>query len=57
MERTECADFLKTRQLCAGIVQPIVHDTCQVNYKLINATIVILILFETKYAIFNSLLF
>jgi hypothetical protein len=31
MERAECADFLNTRQLCAGIPKPVVHDTCQVR--------------------------
>ena len=30
--KTDCADFLTERQLCAGISSPVVHDACQVNF-------------------------
>jgi len=30
--KTDCADFLTERQLCAGVSSPFVHDACQVSY-------------------------
>ena len=31
MNETECADFLKVRQICAGQTWPTVNDACQVR--------------------------
>ena len=31
--KTECADFLTERQMCAGISSPVTHDACQVKNK------------------------
>lgn len=34
--KTECADFLSERQLCAGVSSPVVHDACQVDFRFIH---------------------